>query len=167
MAASDADSREKLADDVLRFVRELTDEALVMGAHEASWYPNIGGLRECIAAYLDRQDAITRHELDGECEFCQSEVARLQGKMDELTADRDRLGKSCWKLESELAEKKQVCDIQRESFRKMEADLAATRHVALALWRRMDALRMAGIVPSKGDLDALAARLAEHGIEAS
>lgn len=79
----------------------------------------------------------------------------------------DEIDREVAELEAKLAEKQRVCDIQRESFRKMEAELAATRHVALALWRRMDALRMAGIAPSKGDLDALAARLAEHGIEAS
>ena len=175
MAASDADSREKLEADVLRFVREVTDEALVMGAHEASWYPNIGGLRECIAAYLDRQAAITERET---VEVCQAEHnhwmflggmkhQELQMKVDELTADRDRLGKSCWKLESELAEKKQVCDIQRESFRKMEADLAATRHAALGLWRRADTLRMAGRAPSQDDLREMAVLLAGVGIEAS
>lgn len=178
------DTREKLEADVLRFVREITDEALVMGAHEASWYPNIGGLRECIAAYLDRQAAITEREcmeratserVGWDCAKCAEGLGKyadslcdpLKERIAELTADRDKLGISCWKLESELAEKQRVCDVQRESFRKMEADLAATRHAALGLWRRMDALRMAGRAPSQEDLDEMAALLAGLGIEAS
>lgn len=70
-------------------------------------------------------------------------------------------------LEAKLAEKQRVCDVQRESFRKMEADLAATRHAALGLWRRADALRLAGRAPSQEDLDEMAALLAGLGIEAS
>lgn len=79
----------------------------------------------------------------------------------------DEIDREVAELEAKLAEKQRVCDIQRESFRKMEADLAATRHAALGLWRRMDALRMAGRAPSQGDLDEMAALLAEHGIGAS
>lgn len=226
MAASEADSREKLAEDVLRFVREITDEALVMGAHEASWYPNIGGLRECIADYLDRQAAITRAEVfaDGEfdCMTCgakrelqervdsltadvkkwadaaneQRLVAMEQAdKVQELTAERDELRKECsrwhveqvhaygnWedvheyakKLEAErdelrdkLSEKQHVCDVQRDSFFAMERERAELSRLALGLWRRMDALRLAGCAPSLGDVAEMAARLAQHGIEAS
>ena len=55
----------------------------------------------------------------------------------------------------------------RPSLAKLMADLAATRHAALGLWRRADALRMAGRAPSQGDLDEMAALLAGVGIEAS
>lgn len=189
MAANEMDSREKLAADMLRFVREVTNEAFVMGAHEASWYPNIGGLRECIADYLDRQAAITRREtrqswqdapnvLDrtnletiakltadvkkwADAANGQRLVAMEQAdKVQELTVERDE-------LRDKLTEKQRVCDIQRESFRKMEADLAATRHAALGLWRRADTLRMAGRAPSQDDLREMAGLLAGIGIEAS
>lgn len=195
MAANDADSREKLEADVLRFVREITDEALVMGAHEASWYPNIGGLRECIAAHLDRQAAITERELCSECGWpavAAQPDRELQDRMAELEAERDELRQLLEDQEDDgyeiierlnaeldaaktherelhgyLIEKQHVVEIQRESFRKMEADLAATRHAALGLWRRADTLRMAGRAPSQDDLREMAGLLAGVGIEAS
>lgn len=188
-ASHAGDSREKLAADVLRFVREVTDEALVMGAHEASWYPNIGGLRECIAAYLDRQAAITelncRMKYEGMRDYLRARVGSLTAERDELwqllkdqeddayeviewlNAELDAAKTRERELRDKLREKQHVCDVQREPFRKMEADLAATRHAALGLWRRMDALRMAGRAPSQGDLDGMAALLAGVGIEAS
>ena len=99
---------------------------------------------------LDRQAAITRREFDGECEFCRSEVARLQEKVDsleeeaefykrtanrlhnevehlegqlaELTAERDE-------LRDKLREKQHVCDVQRDSFLKLEAENAELRRM--------------------------------------
>lgn len=44
-------------------------------------------LATVIMHLLDRQAAITRREFDGECEFCQSEVARLQNHVDDLKAE--------------------------------------------------------------------------------
>lgn len=195
MAANEADSREKLAADMLRFVREMADEAYVMGEHEASWYPNIGSLGECIDAYLDRQAAITERELCSECGWpavAAQPDRELQDRMAELEAERDELRQLLEDQEDDgyeiverlnaeldaaktherelhgyLVEKQRVVEIQRESFLGVERRCAELARLSLGLWRRMDALRLAGRAPSLGDVAEMAARLAQHGIEAS
>ena len=184
MAANEADTREKLAADMLRFVREMADEAYVMGEHEASWYPNIGSLGECIDAYLDRQAAITERELCSECGWpavaaqpdreMQDRMAELEAERDELKAELAKCEHDCGllfdendSLREKLHEKQHVCDVQRESFLGVERRCAELARLSLGLWRRMDALRLAGRAPSLGDVAEMAARLAQHGIEAS
>lgn len=99
-------------------------------------------------------------ELTAERELYRDNMLFQAGRVADVTTERNE-------LREKLAEKQHVCDVQRESFRKMEAELAAARHAALGLWRRMDALRLAGRAPSQDDLDGMAAKLSQHGIEAS
>lgn len=82
-SADEVDSREQLEADVRRYANPSGGT----GTLGACW-------EQKMLEFLDRQDAITRREFDGECEFCQSEVARLQGKVDELTAEVEAQRKS-------------------------------------------------------------------------
>ena len=57
-------------------------------------------------------------------------------------------------MEDERARMQRVIDTQRESFQKMEAELAATRRAALALWRKLDAVFLAGRPLTEIDVSA-------------
>ena len=119
-------------------------------------------LATVIMHLLNRQAAITRREFDGECEFCRSEVARLQshvdnleeeaefykrtanrlhneveyleGQLAELTAERDE-------LRDKLREKQHVCDVQRDSFLKLERECRELQDVCGELERTVENLR--------------------------
>lgn len=86
--------------------------------------------------------------------------------IDELRLELERMTDENIHLQESLRQKSHVCDIQRDSFRKMEVEIAELRHLALDMWRLMDGMRKAGRAPERWRLKVYADALAEHGIEA-
>lgn len=93
-------------------------------------------------------------------------TAALETRLKALEAEYSRLADENLHLQDALRHKQKVCDIQRDSFRKMEVEITALRHLALGMWRSMDAMRMAGRAPEQVQLDGWAKGLAARGIEA-
>ena len=149
MAANETDTREQLEADVGDAV------TILLMAANGGFEGSTGNVMKNAKVLLNMPK---ERALDSEVFRALADM--VERERAEQTAERDKL---C----AELNRKQRVCDIQRESFLGVERRCAELARLALALWRRMDALRKAGIAPSKGDLDALASRLAEHGIGVS
>jgi uncharacterized coiled-coil DUF342 family protein len=96
------DSREKLENDTFNFIARMVNEAYTMGEHEANWHVNRASVHECIGELLDRQAAISTHEVSDSYEHVaerqsdrifelHNKLADALERVDSLTAERDEL----------------------------------------------------------------------------
>ena len=119
----EADSRERLEADI----RERADEFERFMCGEG--FINM----PMILGWLDRQASITERELCGRCSPYATAKDYLD-TIDSLTAERDE-------LRDKLADKQHVCDVQRDSFLKLERECRELQDVCGELERTVENLR--------------------------
>ena len=118
-----ADSRERLEADCEELIENI--QRRIFSGRDAV------ALRCQLKELLDRQDAITAEETSNAWEEYRDATQR---EIDELTAERDE-------LREKLREKQHVCDVQRDSFLKLEAENRELQDVCGELERTLENLR--------------------------